>query len=56
VIAAKDPVAIRMAKASVVRTDTLPLETAYRTEQDYTRHLSAYANSADAIARFVDKR
>jgi enoyl-CoA hydratase len=55
VIAAKDPVAIRMAKASVVRTDTLPLETAYRTEQDYTRHLSGYANSAAAIARFVDK-
>jgi enoyl-CoA hydratase len=44
-----------MAKASVVRTDTLPLETAYRTEQDYTRHLSAYASSAEAIARFVNK-
>jgi enoyl-CoA hydratase len=56
VIAAKDPVAIRMAKASVVRSDTLPLEAAYRTEQDYTRHLSAYPNSADAIARFTDKR
>ncbi len=56
VIAAKDPVAIRMAKASVVRSDTLPLEAAYRTEQDYTRHLSSYANSAEAIARFVDKR
>jgi len=55
VIAAKDPVAIRMAKASVVRTDTLPLETAYRTEQDYTRHLSAYASSAEAIARFTDR-
>jgi enoyl-CoA hydratase len=55
-IAAKDPLAIRMAKASVVRTDTLPLEQAYRAEQDYTRHLSAYANSAEAIARFVDKR
>jgi enoyl-CoA hydratase len=55
-IAAKDPVAIRMAKASVVRSDTLPLEAAYRTEQDYTRHLSAYANSADAITRFVDKQ
>ncbi|MGF6888905.1 enoyl-CoA hydratase [Nocardia sp. GAS34] len=56
VIAAKDPVAVRMAKASVVRTDTLPLETAYRTEQDYTRHLSTYPNSAEAISRFVDKR
>ena len=53
VIASKDRVAIRLAKASVVRTDTLPLESAYRTEQDYTRHLSAYASSADAIERFV---
>jgi enoyl-CoA hydratase len=52
-IAAKDPVAIRMAKASVVRTDTLPLEQAYQTEQDYTRHLSAYGSSAAAIARFT---
>jgi enoyl-CoA hydratase len=54
-IASKDPVAIRMAKASVVRIDTLPLEAAYRTEQDYTRHLSAYKNSAAAIARFTEK-
>ena len=54
-IAAKDPIAIRLAKESVVRSDTLPLETAYRTEQDYTRHLSAYANSAAAIDRFVTK-
>jgi enoyl-CoA hydratase len=52
VIASKDPIAIRLAKASVVRTDTLPLEAAYRTEQDYTQHLSAHASSADAIARF----
>src|ERR1700747_429978 len=54
-IASKDPVAIRMAKASVVRIDTLPLEAAYRREQDYTRHLSAYENSAAAIARFTEK-
>jgi enoyl-CoA hydratase len=38
-IAAKDPVAVRLAKASVVRADTLPLEQAYRMEQDYTLHL-----------------
>jgi enoyl-CoA hydratase len=38
-IAAKDPVAVRLAKASVVRSDTLPLEQAYRMEQDYTLHL-----------------
>jgi enoyl-CoA hydratase len=51
-IASKSPIAIRMAKASVVRTDTLPLEAAYQAEQDYTRHLSGYAASAEAIARF----
>lgn len=52
-IAEKDPVAIRMAKASVVRTDTLPLEQAYQAEQDYTRHLSAYSSSAAAIDQFT---
>jgi enoyl-CoA hydratase len=52
-IAAKDPIAIRMAKASVVRTDTLPLEQAYQTEQDYTQHLSGYSASATAIERFT---
>jgi enoyl-CoA hydratase len=52
VIAAKNPVAVRMAKASIVRSDTLPLEAAYQTEQDYTRHLSSYSESSDAIRAF----
>jgi enoyl-CoA hydratase len=51
-IAAKDPTAIRMAKASVVRSDTLPLEAAYQTEQDYTQHLGAHGASAKMIADF----
>ena len=51
-IASKNPTAIRMAKASVLRSDTLPLEAAYQTEQDYTQHLSAYADSAQLIAGF----
>ena len=40
-IASKNSTAIRMAKASVLRSDTLPLEAAYQTEQDYTRALLA---------------
>jgi enoyl-CoA hydratase len=52
VIAGKSPVAIRIAKASVVRADSLPLEAAYQTEQDYTRHLSAYEASSEAIRGF----
>jgi len=51
-IASKSKVAIRMAKASVVRSDTLPLEAAYQTEQDYTRHLSSLSASAEAISSF----
>jgi enoyl-CoA hydratase len=51
-IASKNPTAIRMAKASVLRADTLPLEAAYQTEQDYTQHLSVYADSAQLIAGF----
>jgi enoyl-CoA hydratase len=51
-IASKDPTAIRMAKASMLRSDSLPLEAAYQTEQDYTQHLSAHAASAQLIANF----
>jgi len=51
-IASKNPTAVRMAKASVLRSDTLPLEAAYQTEQDYTQHLSRHAASAQAIADF----
>jgi enoyl-CoA hydratase len=51
-IASKDPTAIRMAKASMLRSDSLPLEAAYQTEQDYTQHLSAHAASAELIAGF----
>ncbi|WP_424810178.1 enoyl-CoA hydratase-related protein [Rhodococcus sp. 27YEA15] len=51
-IASKSPVAVRMAKASLVRSDSLPLEAAYHTEQDYTRHLAALSASTDALAGF----
>jgi enoyl-CoA hydratase len=51
-IASKNPTALRMAKASILRVDTLPLEAAYQTEQDYTRHLASYPASAEAIAGF----
>ena len=52
-IAAKDPVAIRLAKASVIASDSLPLEAAYRTEQHFTQHLMSHASSAATIAGFA---
>jgi len=51
-IASKDPIAIRLAKASVLASDSLPLEDAYRTEQHFTQHLMGHASSAAAIAGF----
>jgi enoyl-CoA hydratase/carnithine racemase len=51
-IASKNPTAIRMVKASVLRSEPLPLEAADQTEQDYTRHMSAYGASAQLIADF----
>jgi len=54
-IASKDPVAIRLAKASVLASDSLPLEDAYRTEQHFTQHLMGHSSSAAAIAEFGRK-
>lgn len=54
-IASKDPVAIRLAKGSILASDSLPLEQAYRTEQHYTQHLLGHASSAAAIAAFGQK-
>jgi enoyl-CoA hydratase len=54
-IASKDPVAIRLAKGSILASDALPLEQAYRTEQHFTQHLLGHASSASAIAAFGKK-
>jgi enoyl-CoA hydratase len=55
-LAKKSPIALRLAKESILRIEGMPVEDAYRTEQDYTQRLSSYKDSGEAMAAFLEKR
>lgn len=55
-IAAKSPIAVRLAKEAFNRTEYLPLEQGYRLEQDYTNRLRGFDDSKEAQSAFVEKR
>jgi enoyl-CoA hydratase len=55
-LAAKSPIALRLAKESMNRVEHLSLKEAYRTEQDYTARLSTFEDAAEARAAFTEKR
>ena len=55
-LAAKSPIALRLAKESMNRVEFLPLKEAYRTEQDYTARLRGYEDAAEARDAFLEKR
>ena len=55
-LAAKSPIALRLAKEAMNRVEFLPVKEAYRTEQDYTTRLLGYEDSAEARAAFMEKR
>lgn len=55
-LAAKSPLALRLAKAALNETEFLPLKEAYRTEQGYTRRLLEHPDSQEARRAFADKR
>lgn len=55
-LAAKSPIALRLAKESMNRVEHLPLWEAYRTEQDYTARLLQFEDSAEARRAFLEKR
>jgi enoyl-CoA hydratase len=55
-LAAKSPLALRMAKDSMNRVEDLPLEEAYRIEQDYTDRLLRFEDAAEARRAFFEKR
>jgi enoyl-CoA hydratase len=56
--AAKSPIAMRMAKESLLRVEAMAfdVEAAYRVEQDYTIRLSGFEDSREARAAFLEKR
>jgi enoyl-CoA hydratase len=56
VLAAKSPIALRLAKESMNRVEGLPLKDAYRTEQDYTARLRGYDDATEARNAYLEKR
>lgn len=52
----KSPLALRLAKESVLRIEGREMEDRYRTEQDYTNRLRGYRDSAEAMAAFLERR
>lgn len=55
-IAAKSPIAVRLAKESINRIEGMTLKDAYRTEQDYTVRLLGFEDSQEARQAYLDKR
>jgi len=55
-LAAKSPIALRLAKESMNRVEDLPLQDAYRVEQDYTDRLLRFDDAGEARAAFLERR
>jgi len=55
-MAAKSPLALRLAKESMNRVEGLPLKEAYRLEQEYTNRLRGLEDSTEAMNAFLEKR
>jgi enoyl-CoA hydratase len=55
-LAAKSPIALRLAKESMNRVEGLPLKEGYRTEQDYTARLLRFEDAKEANAAYLEKR
>jgi enoyl-CoA hydratase len=55
-LAAKSPIALRLAKESMNRVEGLPLRDAYRTEQDYTARLRGFDDADEARQAYLERR
>ncbi len=55
-IAAKSPLAVRMAKQSANRVENLSLKDGYQTEQDYTLRVRRHADAEEARRAFFEHR
>jgi enoyl-CoA hydratase len=54
-IAGKSPLALRLAKEALNRTEFLPFDQAYRLEQDYTNRLRDFEDAHEAQRAFAEK-
>jgi enoyl-CoA hydratase len=55
-IAGKSPIAVRLAKESANRVESMSLLDGYRCEQDYTQRVKRHADSDEARLAFLEKR
>lgn len=55
-ITSKSPLAVRLAKESANRVESMSLFDGYRTEQDYTQRVKRFADSDEARLAFLEKR
>lgn len=55
-LAVKSPLALRLAKQALDRTEGMPVHEAYRLEQDYTSRLLRFDDSAEARKAFLERR
>jgi enoyl-CoA hydratase len=55
-LAEKSPIALRLAKESMNRTEFMSLREGYRVEQDYTNRLLGFEDAAEAREAFQQKR
>jgi enoyl-CoA hydratase len=55
-LATKSPIALRLAKESILRIEADQMMQQYRTENDYTYRLRTFRDSEEAIAAFLEKR
>ena len=54
--ASKSPLALRLAKESILRIEGDQMAHQYRTEQDYTARMRTFEDSREAMRAFVEKR
>jgi enoyl-CoA hydratase len=55
-VSVKSPIAVRLAKESANRVESMSLLDGYRTEQDYTQRVKRHSDSDEARLAFVEKR
>jgi enoyl-CoA hydratase len=55
-IASKSPIAVRLAKESANRVESMTLRDGYRTEQDYTFRVRRHSDADEARLAFLEKR
>jgi len=55
-LAAKSPIALRLAKESMNRSEFMSLKDGYRVEQDYTARLLGFEDASEARKAFREKR